>query len=111
MLVAAVVAATAFAASAAAAPVGSGTTIVATELTIGVLAIGGGETRTDFAAGLIASKERTRLIDDLFNRYLRRDPLPVELSFWLGALGSGASDEDLAVSLVGSAESATTRSR
>ena len=77
------------------------------ELAAALLALGF-ETRTDFAASLLASTEaRTLLVQNIYSRYLRRAATSSELASWLGALGSGSTDEDVAAALVGSNEYAT----
>jgi hypothetical protein len=64
-----------------------------------------GKTRTSVALTVLTSQEaRQRLVGDLYERALHRQPDAGEVLSGTGLLGSGATDEDLLALLVGSAE-------
>src|SRR5262249_17070424 len=67
--------------------------------------LGGGGTRADVAAALLASDEyRAALVTSIYDSYLDRTPTSGELSFQVGLLSSGATDEQVRASVLGSAE-------
>jgi hypothetical protein len=67
--------------------------------------IANGETLTAVAQGFVNSGEfRTDLVNAWYIRYLNRPADPVGLNSYVGALNSGARDDDVIVSLVTSPE-------
>ncbi|MCU1455851.1 MAG: in-like serine protease [Acidimicrobiales bacterium] len=64
-----------------------------------------GHSRGDVVTRLLHTNEgRKNVITDIFNRYLRRPPNASESSFWITALGNGASELDIDISVIASAE-------
>jgi hypothetical protein len=67
--------------------------------------LGGGATRTDVAAALLASDEyRAALVTSIYDAYLRRTPTSGELAVQVASLADGATDEEVRASVLGSAE-------
>jgi len=78
----------------------------AANLAFGDVYLGGGGSRTDYARALIMSVEgRTRFAVAAYEHYLQRDPVAVDLNFWVPRLVAGTvTDEQFRAALLGSDE-------
>lgn len=69
------------------------------------MALAGGESRSNLAAGILATTEYDRhLVAELYPRYLRRSVDPTGSQTYVNLLQAGARDEQIIADIVGSGE-------
>ncbi len=67
--------------------------------------LGGGATRPQVAAQVLASAEyRTQLVAGLYLRFLRRQPTAAEQMYWVSQLQNGATDQQVIAAIASSQE-------